>query len=423
MKVKIGKLYSIILLLIMFIGILVLRMFDYRVETYLLCGLLMLFYFLFNQQYIYTYIPRYGLKFFVFFAFLMIITLICVIDSKTRLSFFYQIVLFFLFYIFFSIFFMKNGESSYHWLFLPLYKGAILLSFAGIYEGIIRQNLFQNFIYSNYFAYAEHTELYRISLMFIHPIVYAHFIMIMLIYGCYFDKSKYKLINCTLLLINIYLTKARSIWVAIVLVAFIYLMKQSNIQKYKIKKGTLICLLSAPIILVFVNYTFLKKLIVQGIVGRITESFSTNSYILRVSAINNLMEYFFNDNTMLGILFGSGNGAATVMMEDVVSVQGIGQYSMTTTDNFYLSFLYNFGIITFLILLIYIFGVFKKTLVANNKMLEYIGVSLIGSIISIFFYDIFNWEVIIYLIICQIALYNMISLQLFDKETKKKCTY
>ena len=409
-----------ILLLIIFIAILVLRIFDYRIQTYVLCGLLMLFYLFLNQQYIFFCISKYGLKICAIFVFLVLMTLISVIESKTRISFFYQIMLFFLFYIFFSTFYIKNGENSYHWLFLSLYKASIFLSLAGIYEGLIRENLFRDLIYSNYFAYAEHTDLYRVSLMFIHPIVYAHFVMLMLIYGFYFDKSKYKIINCTILLVNIYLTKARSIWISIAVVAVIYLIKKNILCRNKIKKRTLICLFAMPVVLLLGYYYFLDEFIVQKIWGRFIEAFSSNSYFLRISAINNLLEYFLHDNSFLRILFGNGNGAATVMMENVVSVRGIGQYSMTTTDNFYLSFLYNFGIFTIFILFLFLIGVFKRTLTTNHRLLEYIGLSLISSIIAIVFYDVFSWEIIIFLIMSQVALYNMITLNnISDKEINK----
>ena len=175
-----------------------------------------------------------------------------------------------------------------------------------------------------------------------------------------------------------------------------------------------------PVVLLLGYYYFLDEFIVQKIWGRFIEAFSSNSYFLRISAINNLLEYFLHDNSFLRILFGNGNGAATVMMENVVSVRGIGQYSMTTTDNFYLSFLYNFGIFTIFILFLFLIGVFKRTLTTNHRLLEYIGLSLISSIIAIVFYDVFSWEIIIFLIMSQVALYNMITLNnISDKEINK----
>lgn len=417
MKIQIRKSYSISLLLMMFLVILILRMFDFRIQTYTICAILILVYLFINSKCMYFSIKKFGFKAILIFTFLAGITLICVIYSKTRISYFFQIVLIFSLYILFLTYYNKNGKLGYEWLYSALYKVSIIFSLVGIYEGIIRENLFDNYIYINYFAYTEHTASYRISLMFIHPIVYAHFSLIMFIYGLYYDKDKYRILSYVLLTINIYLTKSRSTWIALIIVMVIFFIKRLDIRKYRFKRKAMGTFAFLIIAFLLGNYFFVGGAIIQNIWNRFLEAFSSNSYILRISAINNLMNTFLYNNSLFGILFGNGNGAATIMMENSISVQGIGHSSMTTTDNFYLSFIYNFGIISMIILLIYIVSILKKALITCDELQEYVALSLIGSSITIFFYDVFNWELLVFIIISQISFYNILVSRRFKKNS------
>ncbi|WP_150131727.1 O-antigen polymerase [Clostridium sp. JN-1] len=301
----------------------------------------------------------------------------------------------------------KSYVLNFYKYFILMLNIFVIINF---YEIVSKKSIFYSFIISgakHWQTCAFGTNNFRTFSIFIHPIVYGSFLVVLFWCNRYIINNKIKYILQINVIINLYYTKSRSAWIAIGITLFIYYLKaffikiKNNNIKFTYKK--VITLILTCIVLIFILLIFSKD--INNILNQIAERFITatkDSYndasrLQRLGTIKIVNNYMFN-NGISNLLFGNGCGSVKeFMMNHFVYITGF-----ATTDNQYVSFFYEFGLIG---VSLYIFIVVSSIVkfFKNNDILDISNLSILCFLsisVSMFFYESYGWiDVFIFLII------------------------
>lgn len=274
---------------------------------------------------------------------------------------------------------------------------SLILNLISIYEIITKHSLFIKFAIKEF----PNPDSRSYS-VFIHPIIYANFLV------CIFWINKFikgidkriVFINQILVIVNLYYTKSRSSWIALIITIFIYIIPILS-KKIKINKKTNLITLGTLIVVIISLIVFNQY--VSIIFNTIASKFSSLglksndiSQLQRVGAISLILNKVINKN-LLNIIIGSGFGSVSnVMRSETVYLK-----DFYTTDNQYLDIIYDIGIIGIVIYILIIILVVKEVIKIYNKKPEYsIALySFLSISICMFFYTSFGWTVMLFLML------------------------
>ena len=273
-----------------------------------------------------------------------------------------------------------------------------LINIYGIIEFINKENFLVSFINDesvksivNGFI---HTKSYRSSALFTNSIVYGSILVIIFWINIYLiQNKKLRYFNSMLILINIYATRSRSSWIAIIVTFFIYL-SFNIIKSRKIKfsyKNILFGFLGMFITVVIFNTNTFNH-IINEIVGRFMELNTSSGAISatqRLGTISKVLWQMYNQPIIIAFL-GNGFGSVHNLMKNItVDIVGF-----ITTDNQYLSILWEFGIIGSIMMLYYTMAIIVENFNLKNKVNDCIMFSIISISILMFFYEVYYWPII-----------------------------
>jgi hypothetical protein len=279
------------------------------------------------------------------------------------------------------------------WLWKIFFRMSVLISIYGLYEyiaNIYKLPLFLN-VFSNNPSYGVRglTKYYggwvdfpRISTMFFEPSAYAIFLVgvIVLLFNSKYVNKKKKYFIGILLLINELMTFSRSGWgillytfICFIIVTLIIRAKFFRIFYYLVNK----IILFIPFMNLFFMYLGNKY-----IFNDLSSKARTNSGIFY------LVESFKNFKV---ILFGHGVGA---MSENYANNLWKTMYIEKYAHNGYIEFIYEFGWVLFILIVLYTYVNIDKIKKYKNKIL---ALSFISSICS--FGTVYNIESILVMII------------------------
>ncbi len=245
----------------------------------------------------------------------------------------------------------------------------------GIIEYMTKVNYFDKITVGDLVGYKNE----RIYGPFRHPIIYANCMLFALIgWVCLFKKSMFQTFMILLIICNIILTGSRSSWIGLLFLCLITMYRIYRSKKLKIKKTTFILyLILIPIGL----WIFYKLGLISYVFDRTEVALSYNRDYQRTATIFYIVRNFFN-GSIDNILIGNGSHAAAEMMLKVKFEWD----NFNTTDNLYISDLYNYGLIYIAIILYYFAKTIKKFI--NNKMdeLELMLEAVLISFFCVFFF-------------------------------------
>nr|WP_263324280.1 hypothetical protein [Neobacillus sp. Marseille-Q6967] len=279
-----------------------------------------------------------------------------------------------------------------------------VLSVINLYQVIFHRPLLVRFFtekIDSYQYWAYGTDAFRVISVFGHPIISALFFSVLFICNIYVINSKYKYIKYILQLIalvNLFATQSRSAWITLVIVLVLYGIrnfKVTKIMNYKveltIKKIFRYYFISIFILIILGFLIFNFEQILTDIITRFGDSLSKNSTdistLQRLGTFDLIINHMFSSG-VFQLVFGNGLGSVgDFMLFNMVVIE-----NFTTTDNMYLTFFFELGMISILtyvvFLLISIYRLFftKKYWLSELAALCFIFIS-----IDFFFFEGIGW--------------------------------
>ncbi|WP_338433467.1 O-antigen ligase family protein [Clostridium tyrobutyricum] len=250
----------------------------------------------------------------------------------------------------------------------------------------------------NWQTYAFGTNVFRTFSIFEHPIVYAVFLLILFWCNKFLVKNNFirHLLQLNILL-NLFFTKSRSVWIALIITVFIYYFKVIILKlknyNYKITYKKIFITTFGLAVIIIAGYIFQNQisnifnLIFERIVVITDDSYGDVSRLQRLGTIK-AINYYMTNNGITNFLFGNGIGSVNqFMINNPISISGF-----TTTDNQYLSIFYNFGFMGLAVYVLIIILSIIKFLKGNIKDINSLSILCFLSVsISMFFFESFGW--------------------------------
>lgn len=362
---------------------------NFRVITYTLLVFLLLICIVINKKILSDFVNRYSL---IVVWLAWIITLTCLMELFKYGTLMAGAIIqpvFIVGTVYISYFFAyKYDNKDCERIIFLFYLIILFAAIMGLIEFFIKKNIF----FPNY---GNPWEEYRVSSLFKHPIMYAAMVMIGVYYSLFFLKNSIvKYFSLIVFLIAIYSSKSRSLWISLIFGVIILVLASLS---HKIKKNTIVKLF----IIIVLSFVFLISPVgsqmVDGIFNRFTNMSDTISSTQRLGTVSYFIDLLYNEGNIFTLLFGHGEDAASmVMLNTTLYIE-----NFSTTDNQYILFLYNYGII-FLIFILFFIIKACIYLIANyhsiDRIERFILITIVTESIGAYFYELTEVKSVCFLI-------------------------
>ncbi|HDR8263008.1 MULTISPECIES: O-antigen ligase family protein [Bacillus cereus group] len=310
----------------------------------------------------------------------------------------YSVIYFIFFYS--LLMFYKNGTRYGEQFFIQFTKVLNILSILNLIQIILHKPLLAKFFteqMNNYQYWAYGTSEFRPVSVFGHPIVSAVFFSLLVICNFYILKGNLKYPLQIVAIMNVYATQSRSAWIALAVIVCIYLIK--NFRFKKLKKNVRIThnqLIKIYIsIIIVICGTGLLVISSDSIISTIIERFgdslnrnSTDISNLQRTGTLHLINSYMLQQDIIRLLFGHGLGnVGEFMYLNTVVIP-----NFTTTDNMYLTFFFELGILSLFIYgVFFILGTVRFFFSGEYWLSELASLCFIFISIIIFFFEGLGW--------------------------------
>lgn len=366
----------------------------------LLVGSLLFMYIFKKNKYNITF--NNNIYFVAFFLIVFLIQCIRNINSIGAIVLFTRIVL--INSLLFKILKVYGKEYIKH-AFILIIVLMFILNFISIFEFINKTSFYKNILNPEQLRWLDSIgqESFRVRSVFVHPIIYGTLLninLIVLIYlKKYFNKQFYY-INYLLIIVNLYATKSRSCWITfVILILLIYTQNfkfKNKINKKRLINNYFIIFIIIIFIIIFSNNI---SNILEGVIYRFTyKSDNDISKLQRIGTIRNIIQFSFSRWTIM--FFGMGiNTVGKFMLSNPVILP-----EFASTDNQYMTFLYEMGIIFLISFLIYFLYNLLKMYRCKNLFSKVIILIMISIAINMFFYNIYGWKIVLFFLMGSVLL-------------------
>lgn len=281
----------------------------------------------------------------------------------------------------------------------------VISSLYGIIEALVSYNIFEKYYVADYIRGYYGTAQYRIASIFMHPIVCGQIFLIGFWFAYFFCAKTKRIVYLIILCLGIYYTKSRSIWGGLVFsIIFFYFIKLLILfSKHNISKRKLIYI---PILMISVYVLYrigIFDTFINNISERLLAARGSTSQLARQSMSTYTINYIIHDSSVLQAIFGNGMNSSKLWILN----SGAFVKAYDAIDNSYLTILYEFGIVGFLMLI----NLFLKRIIMSisniynkNKICNASLMAIISCIIPFYFYDFYGWlPVYVIFIYCIVA--------------------
>lgn len=252
----------------------------------------------------------------------------------------------------------------------------------GTYELIMRYNPLIRYFQKDYISDLFGMSQYRVCNIYSHPIIYAHLLLIAFFVTLFtYKRGIAKKIILLLIGIQLLFTQTRSAWIIFAIAVMVLMLRKHKIPRKKLSKIIFTVLLTICLLL-FLNYEYGFT---QIIADRFLYLKADNvSFTQRIGSIAIIIKSYFSGN-IFQIFFGFGNRASAYLMRSItISIAGF-----STTDNQYISLIYNFGVCA----LLFLVDFFIK-LIKIRKCSDICFFTMICSVGMMFFYEGLYWPIV-----------------------------
>ena len=236
----------------------------------------------------------------------------------------------------------------------------------------------------------------RMTALFVHPIPCALFVSFFLILVIRSTHNRLlKVIGTLIGTIGLLLTLSRSAWIT---VAIVILVGNWNnivnlVKSKKIKKSTLAIIMLALFGICLVILLQPKEIIslVETVNKRVASKplSSQMSFVWRVTAVGTIIVNSVKSG-IISFLFGNGQFSSAQFLQGLKFGSNI-SYNVATVDNSYISVLFDFGLIGFIFLVLYVVYTFKVIRNSSNELARTAGFLSLSAIIMNLFYEGLYW--------------------------------
>ena len=284
--------------------------------------------------------------------------------------------------IIYPTFLLKKYDENYVFNGINTIANVIwITALFGIYEGVLKSNILIHLFRTDIGNYTDGLQRYRITSLYLQPVICAHVFLIAILYFIsQKDEGVWKYIKITTLLIALLLTKSRSSWITLCFCFVIYILKHFQ-KKIIVSKTKTLWQIVFFIVLIFLA---IKFSVTDYILDRFNELTSNNT--LSVTQRTGIIEFVLKEiskSNLFEILFGHGHEATNYLLKN----NTIYIKDFITTDNEWISFLYNYGLITVFFAAWILLKAIKNYMTSENTMYESIYLLLIGSFINMIFWE------------------------------------
>ena len=303
-----------------------------------------------------------------------------------------------------------------------LYKIKIIgniLAIIGIKQYITRSAITEKFFASqnliNQYMELRGYNANRLHNVFEHYIVYGAFLICIFWLNIFLNKNKSKIkpmIINIIILFNIYGTQARSTWIALACTILLYLFIKSKELTKKNKKIHRKTLIYAPIsisILIILLILFNEQIF--NFIFSIFERFNNMNTVdgsiakeQRLFIIFFILNYIINGN-LINMFIGYGYRASEILMINTKTLIS----NFKTTDNQWISFIFDFGIISVILYILFII-LNIKNIALMKKDNEFYDIKIsalfivVSNSINMFFYETFRFKSIFIIFLTAIVI-------------------
>lgn len=284
-------------------------------------------------------------------------------------------------------------------IFCYLRNIGIVLAILGVLEGLVQYPFFSYVLNKNYSELNE----YRIRSIFDHPIVCGcgllFFWCLLLLYPL--KNYYYNIFASIIIVAAIILTRARSIWLAAIVVFVLYYYKIKGIRKISIQKNKLLFVIILAIVSFVVFLVIFRVNIIiyiyEFIASRWTGMLDAGEgQIIRIETVMNSIEYW-SDGNFLKMIFGMGKNYDKIFMKMFPIIKwGIVLWD-TCLDNQYFTILHESGIVGLISILLILRESLRRLKKVSKESREVIVTALfiIGFSVAIFFFEGLNYIVLV----------------------------
>lgn len=244
----------------------------------------------------------------------------------------------------------------------------------------------------------------RVDSFFGHPIVFGSVLLFAFWLSFYLIKKRvYRGVCIVLLCIGIFRSGARSSWIALLMSLLVYNIIKKRSSSTGITKRDLIWgggVFVCAIIFLFSNYCTQVILYINSRFFGVMDSVSATQ---RLGSIAYVISVMFSGWNVISMIFGHGTGSASSLMsQTTISIAGF-----ETTDNQYLTFLYDYGIIGTIFVVALVIALtksIKEEKFRSERQMLSMGI-ICGGIFTAFFYELLGWLSISTLILLFIGIF------------------
>lgn len=248
----------------------------------------------------------------------------------------------------------------------------------GICEGLLRSNILIHLFRTDIGNYTDGLPIYRITSLYLQPVICAHVFLIAILYFICQKKGFWKYLKIITLLVALLLTKSRSSWITLCFCFALYMLKQFRME-FTVSKTKALGQMVFFIILIFLA---IKFSVADYILDRFNQLAGTHSVTQRAGIIEFVLRES-SKSSPFKLLFGHGHEASFYLLKNhTIYIQ-----DFTTTDNEWISFLYNYGVITVVFAALILLKATINYMISENNRYEYIYMLLIGSFINMIFWE------------------------------------
>lgn len=256
----------------------------------------------------------------------------------------------------------------------------------GIFEFITKKNFLVPYFDHNYLT---NTVPYRSGSFFKHPITFS---IVLGVAFCLLLGRNHTFIFKSLIIIALLMTRTRSSLIGLAVVLFFWLIKNIG---FNIKKRTLLLVLLIALFII----SPLGLNIISMVVERFSGSIDSISGSQRLGTINYVVKRVFNFGSnplseFFRCLFGHGvDSVRQLMLHTRIVIPGF-----DTTDNYYVTMLYNYGLFGLTGMILSIIWVVKNFFKSRSISEENLFAALIFFAIVGFFCELLEAKLHVYII-------------------------
>lgn len=386
MKVKVSELRKKINQMpIVFIVLLFLNFFEKYTISFILIGFCVLFQFILDLTLFKKIFKKYYQVFVLAFISLFS-NIIFGITNSNYISANIEIILYYIIMIYPIFLCEKKGEEYVSDGIKGISNIVVLTAVYGIYEGILKTNPIITMFRPSWILFAEGLTEYRSYSVYMQPVIYANVLLFSFLVEFNNKKGVVSFIKILILSVAVYLTKTRTAWIMLVVMLLFYFLKECILclsrDSIVIKKK-----LIAPLIFLFISAicfvnTSLFKSMIEIIIERLSSLGGSTSLSQRSGTIMVFIRQLM-DEFDLRFIFGHGHEASYYfMLENRIVIN-----NFATTDNEWISILYNYGfliLLTYLSMFVYSISLFIRS--GNKFVIMITSIFIMNSIYMI------SWE-------------------------------